>query len=83
MILAHQSQVARVLRLQHAQDGQRHRALGDRGNVAHGLAGAVGVARVAVDVAPLDARHQVGAAQLNVVARLAGESLPRKLELAA
>jgi hypothetical protein len=82
-MLAHQPQVARVLRLQKAQDGQRDRALGDPDDVAHGLAGAVRAARVAVDVAPLHARRQVGAAQLDVVARLGGEPLPRKLELAA
>ena len=72
-----------MLRLQEAQDGQRDRALGDPDDVAHGLAGAVRAARVAVDVAPLHARRQVGAAQLDVVARLGSEPLPRKLELAA
>ena len=82
-MLAHQPQVARVLRLQKAQDGQRDRALGNPGDVAHGLASAVGAARVAVDVAPLNARREVGAAHLYVVACLRSEPLPRKLELAA
>ena len=74
--------VARVLRLQHAQHGQRDRALGNRGDLAHGLAGAPGAARVAIEVTLGNARRQVGAAQLDVVARLGGEPLARKLELA-
>ena len=82
-VVARQPQIARVLRLQHAQDGQQERAPGDRHDVGRGLARAVGAARVAVEVAPLQARREVGAAQLDVVARLAGEPLPRKLELAA
>ena len=81
-MFAHQPQVARVLRLQHAQDGQRDRASGDRDDFGHGLAGAVRAARVAVDVAPLDALREVGAAQLDVVAHLGREPLPRKPELA-
>ena len=82
-MFAHQSQIARVLRLQHAQHGQQERAPEHRHGVGRGLAGALGPARVAVEVAPLQARREVGAAQLDVVARLAGEPLPRKLELAA
>ena len=77
------SQIARVHGLHHAQYGQRNRALGNRDDLAHGLAGAVGAARVAVEVALGDARRQVGAAQLDVIARLGREALPRKLELAA
>ena len=43
---------------------------------------AVSVARVAVEVTLLNACRQVGAAHVDVVSRLGGEPLPRKLELA-
>tara|TARA_B110000444_G_scaffold19671_1_gene16412 strand:+ start:515 stop:739 length:225 start_codon:yes stop_codon:yes gene_type:complete len=69
--------------LHHAQYGQRHCALGNRDDLADGPVNAVGTARVAVEVALGDARCQVGAAQLDVIARLGREALPRKLELAA
>jgi len=82
-MFAHQPHVAGVLRLEQPEDGQRDRAAHGRDDLARDFAGAVRAARVAVDVAPLDARRQVGAAQLDVVARLGGESLPRKPELAA
>ena len=74
--------VARVEGRGHAERGQARRAPDGRDERPRGRTRALGAAGVAVEVATRDARRQVGAAHLDVVARLGHESLPRKLELA-
>ena len=65
-----------------AHDGQANGAAPRAHQLACGLARALGGAAVARELAALDARRQVGAAALNVGARLGREALARKLGLA-
>ena len=67
----------------HAERRQAERAPVRRDERAEGVARALGLARVAAQVAVEHARRQVGAAQLDVEARLGREPVARKLELAA
>ena len=66
----------------HAERRQAERAPVRRDERAEGVARALGLARVAAQVAVEHARREVGAAQLDVEARLGREPVARKLELA-
>ena len=75
--------VARLHGESHAERRKRDPALVSPDERARGAARALGLARVASQVAFLDARGEVGATLLDVQARFGREPIARKFELAA